>query len=392
MSDLSEIKSMVEEQHRLIEAAHKKTSDRIKSLDADLTKLSQDVAGQMLKLNRPAMGGSDTAGFSSADHEYKQAFTTWMRTGREGDLQTKSMSAGSDPDGGYAIPRQLDTLLTKALREMSPMRQLARVVQVDSGDFSMIHSVGGTGSNWLGETEDPGDTTTPRFMVVKPEIGLLSAQPAVTSTMLEDASFDLESWLLEELSETFAASEGAAFISGDGVGKPMGILSYGVTNEADGVRADNKLQYVASGGAGAFAASNPADKLIKLVHSLKPRYRSGAAWLMNTNTIEQVRAMKTASSGDYLWKESSGAAQIGATGTLLGYPIFEDENMPDIAANSLSIAFGNFGLGYTIVDRLTRMVRDPYSKKPYVRFYTAKRVGATVRDFRAIKLMKFAAS
>lgn len=363
----------------------------IKRYDDRFDKLEQDLADQMLKLQRPAMGGGEAMGFSADDREYKTAFLGWMRSGREADLQTKSMSAGSDPDGGFLLPRQLDSLLTKALREMSPMRQLARVVPCDSGDFSMVHSVGGTAYGWNGETEEPSETAGPGFQLIKPEIGTLYAQPALTQNLLEDNAFDLENWLLEELSEALGEGEGAAFITGNGVNKPTGILTYSTTNEADGTRADTKLQYVASGASGAFAASAPADKLVKLVHSLKPRYRAGAAWLLNTNTLEQVRTMKT-TTGDYLWKMTDQAQQIGATGTLLGYPVYEDENMPDIAADSLSIAFGNFQRGYTIVDRSTRLLRDPYTKKPFTKFFTTRRVGGVVRDTRAIKLMKFSAS
>lgn len=361
----------------------------VKRYDARFDKLEQDLCDQMLKLGRPDMGS--VKGFSGADAEYKSAFLSWARSGREADLQTKSMSAGSDPDGGYLIPRQLDSLLTKVLRDLSPMRQLARVVQADSGDYTMIHSVGGTAYGWSGEIDMPGDTDGPQFQHIKPVIGTIYAQPAISQNLLEDNAFDLEGWMLEELSEAFGEGEGTAFITGNGVNKPTGILTYDTTSDADGTRADTKLQYVASGASGAFAAVAPTDKLIKMVHSLKPRYRVGAAWTMNTNTLEAVRSVKT-TTGDYIWKLPDQAQQIGATGTLLGYPVFEDEAMPDIAANSLSIAFGNFQRGYTIVDRSTRLVRDPYTLKPFVRFYTTRRVGGAVRDTRAIKLMKFAAS
>lgn len=383
MSDLSEIKRLVVEQNDALGEYHKKTEARISALE-------QDIGNQLLKLNRPNLGG-DSKGFSAEDNEYKQAFLGWARSGRESDLQTKSMSSGSDPDGGFLIPRQLDSLLTKVLREMSPMRQLARVVQADTGEFSMMHSVGGTGHGWAGETDVPGDTDTPQFQHIKPVIGTIYAQPAITQNLLEDNAFDLENWLLEELNEAFGEGEGTAFITGNGVNKPTGILTYGTTNEPDGTRADTKLQYVASGASGAFASVAPTDKLVDLVHSLKPRYRAGACWLMNTNTLAAVREMKN-TTGDYIWKLPNEAQQIGATGTLLGYPVYECEQMPDIAAGSLSIAFGNFQRGYTIVDRSTRMVRDPYTLKPYVRFYTTRRVGGAVRDTRAIKLMKFAAS
>lgn len=374
-----------------VEEFKTKYDSRLDTLSDEVHEVAKAVADNLLKLQRPDMGGGDSAGFSSEDRQYKQVFMGWLRSGREADLQIKSMSAGSDPDGGYAVPRQLDSLLTKVLREINPMRQLARVVQAESGDFSMVHSIGGTASSWVGEIDPIGDTDAPQFQLIKPVIGTIYAQPAITQNLLEDNAFDLENWLLAELAEAFGEGEGTAFITGSGVNRPTGILTYDTTNEADGVRDAKKLQYVASGASGGWAATAPSDKLVKLVHSLKPRYRAGAAWLMNTNTLEAVRGMKT-STGDYLWKLPDQAQQIGATGTLLGYPVYECEDMPDIAANSLSIAFGNFQAGYTIVDRSSRMVRDPFTLKPYTRFYTTRRVGGAVRDSRAIKLMRFSAS
>ncbi len=374
-----------------VEEFKTKYDSRLDTLSDEVHEVAKAVADNLLKLQRPDMGGGDSAGFSSEDRQHKQAFVGWLRSGREADLQTKSMSATSDPEGGYAVPRQLDSLLTKVLREINPMRQLARVVQAESGDFSMVHSIGGTAYDWVGEIAPIGDTDAPQFQLIKPTIGILYAQPAITQTLLEDASFDLENWLLEELAEAFGEGEGTAFITGNGVNKPTGLLTYDTTNQADGVRDANKLQYVASGASGGWAAVAPGDKLVSLVHALKPRYRAGAAWLMNSNTLAEVRQFKT-SSGDYLWKIPNEAQQIGATGTLLGFPVHTCEDMPDIAASSLSIAFGNFQAGYTIVDRSSRMIRDALTLKPYVRYYTTRRVGGAVRDTRAIKLMKFSAS
>jgi HK97 family phage major capsid protein len=268
------------------------------------------------------------------------------------------------------------------------MRQLARVIQIDTGDYSMLHSVGGTGYSWVGEKSDRPQTDGPSFIELKPAMGEIYASPAVTQRLLDDNSFDLENWLIDELAEAFGEGEGVAFITGNGVNKPRGILTYDTASTADSVRAESAVQYVASGASGAFAASNPSDKLIKLVHSLKPRYRVNAHWTMNTNTLEQIRTFKT-TTGEYLWKQG---LEAGKPDTLLGYSVHEDENMPDVAADSLSIAFGDFQRAYTIVDRNTAMLRDPFTAKPHVLFYTTKRVGAGMRDFRAIKLMKFAAS
>jgi HK97 family phage major capsid protein len=206
--------------------------------------------------------------------------------------------------------------------------------------------------------------------------------------MLDDAQFDVEAWLASEIAREFAVAEGAAFVNGNGTNKPKGFLTYTTTNEVDSVRAFGSLQYLASGAAGAFAA-NPQDKLIDLVQSLRAPYRQGASFVMNSATLAVIRKMKT-SDGAFIWQPGLVGGQPA---TLLGYPVVEAEDMPDIAANSLSIAFGNFQAGYVIGERSeTSILRDPFSNKPFVHFYAVKRIGGAVANSEAIKLMKFAAS
>jgi HK97 family phage major capsid protein len=252
----------------------------------------------------------------------------------------------------------------------------------------MLHSTGGTGYAWVGERQGRPETNSPQFREIKPPMGEIYSLPGVTQRLLDDNGFDLENWLIDELSEAFGEGEGAAFVSGDGVNKPRGFLTYDIASTADGVRSESKIQYVASGASGDFAATTPSDKLIKLVYSLKPRYRKNAVWLMNSNTLERVRVMKN-DQKDYIWRFG---IESGQPSTLLGYPVYEDENMPDISENSLSIAFGDFLRGYTIVDRNSTMLRDPFTAKPNVLFYSTRRVGGGMRDYRSIKLMRFSAS
>lgn len=375
--ELAEIKDLVNDQGRVFSEFKRANDERFKTLE-------KEFAEVYIKANRPSVNFND-GGSDSAAMEHKQAFLGYMRSGRE----SKGMATDDGPNGGWLVPKQIDSVISKALRDLSPMRQLARVVKIETGDYSMLHSVGGTSYAWVGERQSRPQTDGPKFIELKPAMGEVYASPAVTQRLLDDNNFDLENWLINELAEAFGEGEGESFIVGDGINKPRGILTYDTASTADGVRAESALQYVASGAAGAFAASNPSDKLIKLVHSLKPRYRINAHWTMNTNTLEQIRTFKT-TTGEYIWKQG---LEAGKPDTLLGYPVHEDENMPDIAANSLSIiAFGDFQRGYTIVDRNTAMLRDPFTAKPHVLFYTTKRVGAGMRDFRAIKLMKFAAS
>ena len=198
---------------------------------------------------------------------------------------------------------------------------------------------------------------------------------------------DLDEWLAAEVEDAFAAQETQAFVTGDGTNKPKGFLSYATVADAD--QAWGQIGYVASGAAGGFAATSPTDRLIDLVYAPKAQYRPNGRFVMNRKTVSAVRKFKDAD-GNYVWQP---AARLGENASLLGYPVTEIETMPDVAANSLSIAFGDFQRGYLIVDRAgVRVLRDPYSAKPYVLFYTTKRVGGGVQDFDAIKVMKFAAA
>jgi len=375
---MDEVKNLLLDQGRAFEEFKAAQNARFQTLERELEPLVKRYARD----HYAAAGDSVFEGNAET-----KAFLAYMRTGAE-NMGRKAMSSSSDPDGGYLIPAQIDRVLSKVLVEASPMRQIARVVPVTTADFSMLHSVGGTGASWVGETSARPATATPNFQKISPVIGEVYANLPVTQNLLDDNGFDLENWLVSELAETFATAEGDAFINGDGVVKPRGILTYTTASTADGTRADDQLQYVASGGAGGWAASTPSDKLIKIVHALAPRYRRGACWLMNSNTLESVRAFKDGQN-NYLWKPG---LEAGQPSLLMGYPVYEDQNMPDIGSNTYSVAFGNFALGYVIADRSTSLLRDPFTLKPYVNFYSTKRVGGTVRDFRAIKLMKFAAS
>jgi HK97 family phage major capsid protein len=213
----------------------------------------------------------------------------------------------------------------------------------------------------------------------------LYAMPAASQTLLDDSVVDIEQWLADEVQAEFAAQEGAAFINGDGVAQPKGFLDYTIV--AEGTQAFGELGFIATGVSGGFAATDPADKLLDLIYTPKQAYRANGRFVMNRSVVGAVRKFKDAD-GNYLWQP---ALEAGKPATLLGYPVTEAEDMPDIGANSHSIAFGDFQRGYLVVDRQgVRVLRDPYTAKPYVLFYTTKRVGGGVQDFDAIKLLKFA--
>lgn len=314
-------------------------------------------------------------------------FEEYLRGGA-GGIEVKALSGTSDAAGGYAIPQEIDARIDATLKSVSPIRAIANVVKVGTSGYRKLVSSAGFESGWASETGARDETDTPVFNEVAPPMGDLYANPAASQAMLDDAAFDVEEWLAGEIAREFATAEGAAFVNGDGVNKPKGFLRQPTAATGDAARAFGTLQHVASGAAGDFGA-NPEDRLIDLVQALRAPYRQGAAWVMNAATLARIRKMKT-SEGAFLWAPGLAAGQPA---TLLGYPVIEAEDMPDIAANSLSIAFGNFQAGYLIAERQeTQILRDPYSNKPFVHFYATKRVGGMVSNSEAIKLMKFAAS
>lgn len=356
--------------------------------------LKKQVELMESKQNLAGLLGGGTKGSNPDQVAYKEAFfSRFVRKGSdEGmkDLQAKAMSIGTPADGGYAVPEQLDREIEKLQRDLSPMRQVAKVVQVGTSDYKKLVNTNGIASGWVGETAARPVTNTSQLAEVTPFMGEIYANPQVTQSALDDIFYDVEADLSEQLVEEFAVAEGAAFVTGNGTNKPKGFLAYTTAATADSSRAFGTLQHVATGVAGDFAASNKADVLFDVVQALKAGYRPGSTWMMNKAVMFELMKLKD-SAGQYLWQPKLTDTGIGLN--LLGFPVVEAEDMPAKAANALGVAFGNFRRGYTIVDRIgMRMLRDPYSNKPYVGFYTTKRVGGMVVNSEAIKLLKFSAA
>ena len=359
--------------------------EEIAELREEVGRLKAQLAAQASMVKRPALSGAK----ADVTPEHKAFVDGYLRKGAESAIERKSFNGGSDAAGGYAVPEAIDAAIDAALKAVSPIRAIANVVKVGSAGYRKLVTTGGTPSGWAGETADRPETATPAFHEIVPPAGELYANPAASQAMLDDAQFDVEAWLADEIAREFGRAEGAAFVNGDGANKPKGFLSYTVRNTGDDVRAFGELQYVASGAAGAFPGTNPADKLIDLVQALRAPYRQGAVWVMNSATASAIRKFKT-TDGAFLWQPAMGE---GRPDTLLGYPVIEAEDMPDIAANSVSIAFGNFKAGYLIAERTeTQILRDPFTHKPFVHFYATKRVGGGVTNSEAIKLLRFSAS
>lgn len=365
--------------------------EKLARLDEVMNRLQGDVTQVKTALKRPAsaMGGR---GFVEEDNGYKQAFLRYVTKGIEqdlGSLQSKA-SVISDPDGGYLVPTEIsDRIITRQF-ETTPMRQIATVMNVTSDAVEMLRDTNEAEALWVSELGTRSDTDQGAVARVRIPVFELHAQPKATQKLLDDAMINVEEWMIAKVGDRFARRENAAFVSGDGVTQPRGFTSYTTQAVGDASRSWGVLEHVNSGADGGFPASNPADKLIELMHKLKAGYLPKAAWLMPRAVAEAIRKFKESTTNAYIWQPG---LQAGQPATLLGYPIYLAEDMPTLATGSLSLAFGNFGEGYTIVDRIgVRILRDPFTAAPFVKFRCSKRVGGDVSNFEAIKLMRFAAS
>ena len=351
--------------------------------EADLATLRSEVDEVKARVDRIARAAQRPAiGGTAASPEVKGFVDHYLRRGSTAEL--KSISGQVPGDGGYAVPREIDALIARELTAISPVRAIAQVVQTGTAGYRKLVTTGGTASGWVSETAARPETATPGFAEIAPPTGELYANPAASQAMLDDAGFDLETWLASEIALEFARAEGAAFVNGTGVNQPEGFLSAPFASAADGVRPFGTVQYIGTGNATGFGAA-PQDTLLDLVHTLRGGYRQGASWVMNSGTLAAVRKLKTAD-GAFLWQP--GLVE-GQPDRLLGYPVIEAEEMPDLAAGETPIAFGNFRAGYLIAERsATQILRDPFTNKPFVHFYATRRVGGKVLDSSAIKLLR----
>lgn len=365
------------------------TVDTVERLNAEVGRLNDTVTAMQTALSRPG-GGAKTK--SAAESAHATAFAGFLRKGVDADLATlekKAMSVASDPDGGYLVAAEMSSRIVARLQETSPMRSIASIMTVTADAIEGMLDLGEPAAGWVAEVEARSETASPQVGLWRIPVHELFAEPRVSQKLLDDANFDIEAWLAQKLAEKFARAESAAFVSGSGVGMPRGFTTYPTAATGDASRPWGTLQHVATGVNGDFAASDPADDLIELTYALKAGYRMGATWVMARATAAEVRKLKDETSGQYLWQPGLAA---GSPASLLGYPVVEAEDMPALDDGSLSIAFGNFREGYAIADRLgIRLLRDPYTAKPQVKFYTTKRVGGDVLDFDAVKLLKFGA-
>lgn len=378
-------------------AADPVLTERVAKLDGALSDMGKKLDALRLKDRRPETTGADgrKREMTEAELKHREAALKFIRKGDASGYEVdelKALSAGTDPDGGYMITPDMDRNISRVVSEVSPIRAIANVVTTSSSAFKRLINVGGTGSGWVGETEARPQTDTASLRERTYPVMELYAMPAATQTLLDDAAFDVEAWLADEVQIEFAEQEGAAFVMGDGVAKPRGFIGgYTPVINSGFTEAGGAPGYVKTGAAADFLSVADGDEennLIDLITALKTAYRSNARFVMNRATVGKVRKFRDAD-GKSFWQQSMA---MGQPSTLLGYPVVEAEDMPDVAANAFPVAFGDFNRGYQIVDRFgTRILRDPYTAKPFVLFYTTKRVGGGIRMAEAIKLLKMEA-
>jgi HK97 family phage major capsid protein len=360
--------------------------EKLARIDASLNAAQSRFDRASAELRRPSLGADPRL---AEPDERKAAWDGYVKSGAVAAslIEAKGLSEASATAGGYLAPPELENQILRRLAIASPMRDICQVQTIGGSIYRKPVSTAGVTANWVSETVTRPETAAPTLDILDFPASDLYASPAATQALLDDAMVNMDEWLAAEVEDAFAAQETSAFINGDGLNKPKGLLNY--TAVADASHSWSKIGYLATGLDAAFPAANPTDRLIDLVYAPKVQYRAGGRFMMNRRTVSAVRKFKD-STGNYIW---NAALQPGASATLLGYPVAEIETMPDVASGSFAVAFGDFQRGYLIVDRAgIRVLRDPYSSKPNVLFYTTKRVGGGVQNFDAIKLLKFAVS
>jgi HK97 family phage major capsid protein len=366
---------------RLAQIEKRMSADVVTSDKVD--RINKAVDELILKSRRPALSAEKVAEPS----EHKRAFESYIRKGEAHGLsaiEAKAMSVSSGTDGGYLVPSQTEAEIARLLSKASPIRSIADVRQSSVTLYKKPFATAGAATGWIGETAARPQTGSPVLAELQFPAMELYAMPAATQALLDDSIVNLDEWLAREVETVFAEQETDAFINGDGITRPKGFINY--TKVAQTSWSWGNTGYIPTGVAGGFAASNPTDKMVDLIYALKAGYRQNGTWVMSRNTQSQIRKFKDAQ-GNYLWQP---AAVPNGNASLLSFPVVESEYMPDIATDVHAVAFGDFKRGYLIVDRVgVRVLRDPFSTKPYILFYTTKRVGGGIQDFDAIKTLKF---
>lgn len=387
---LEEIKTAFDQLNRTVEEFKKTNDARLEKIEkgrsiADheekLEKMNKAIDERLQRIetaqNRSVASAADAE--NENGKAAKAAFLKFMRKGDKNlsEAEVKALSVGSDPDGGYLVSPEVSKNIEEKVFETSPMRKVATIETISTSQWEEMAETGEADASWVGEQTTRSNTGTPTLGKLIIPVHELQAQPAATQSILDDASYDIEAWLSRKVSEKFSRKEATAFFAGTGVGQPKGITQYS-SGSIYGT-----LEQVVSGSSSTLTA----DGLISLQDALFEEFQPGASWFMARATRSVARKLKD-SQNNYLWSIDRGLND-GVQESLLGKPVYLAADMPAIGSNALSVAYGDFKRGYVIVDRIgIRVLRDPFTSKPNVLFYTTKRVGGAVRNFQAIKLQK----
>lgn len=366
--------------------------EKLGRMDGSINRLQDDITSLKTAISRPGKAGVDIKA-TTGDTAYKQAFMKYVVKGIEADvttMQTKAMEVINNPEGGFMVPPEMSSRIVTRQFDTTPMRQLATVMSISSDAVEMLRDTNEPAASWVSELATRSDTNDSPIGRIRIPVHELYAQPKATQKLLDDAIINVEEWLINKVASKFSRAENNAFIVGDGIGMPRGFTTYAANTTDDNSRTWGALQYVPTGVNGGFSSSNPADCLFDLVHKLRVGYHPKAAWIMPRAVADMIRKFKENTTQAYIWQPG---LQQGHPATLLGFPITLGEDMPAVATGSYSVAFGNFEEGYTIVDRIgLRILRDPYTGAPFIKFRCSKRTGGDVVNFEAIKLLSFSVS
>lgn len=397
------IQTMEEEQIAKISEDVTKSMDTISNMEAKSKKFDEAIISLEKKISRPGNAKEEACSVGKSDYlkylrrgidlsidvqksvAYEIA-TKQLLGASEQEISnyTKTLVEGRNPDGGYWLRPELANFVIDRVFETSNIRQIASVMTISGESLEIIVDDNEAEGEWVGEVDTRNETNTPQIGLNKIFAHELSAKPKISQRMLDDAGFDVESWLGNKVADIFMRMENTSFVIGDGAKKPRGFLDYPAWTVLETYQR-NALEQIDSGSAGTF----DGDNLIDQQNLLLEPYQPNAVWVMNRKTWPTVMKAKN-SQGDYLLNPlilAQGAAKI-----LLGNPVLFFSDMPVEATNSLSVAYGDFRKGYTILDRIgIRILRDPFTIKPFVLFYTTKRVGGDVTNYDSIKILKLAA-
>lgn len=403
--EIKEIAELIEKQGRAWEQYKEANEARLKAveegnstseldvklgkIDADLTEIRSQMVEVEKKAGRPDFGDGETE--SQDVKEYRAAFNRYLKKGDDAgleSLQVKAMNSGSDPNGGYLVLPEMDMTIDRVVPTISAMYRLADVKTIGTNQWQKMVKTAGMSMRRVAEGGTGGETTEPTYAKILIDVFPAEVEPWVYNETLDDAFINLETDLAEEAAIGFAEGAGSEFISGNGVGKARGITAYDTV--ANSSYEWGSVGYIASGKSAAFTSVAPADAVVSLQHALKAQYRPGAVWLANDATLGVMRQMKDGSGSYYLWNPDPAA---GFGGRFLGAPVEVDDNMPDIGAGAYSLAYGNFRAGYAIVNRAgTSLIRDNITAKGTTKFNFRRRFGGGIKNYEAIKLMRFSTS